>query len=194
MDTARLIVFCEFPALSFSTTPAECALLACVEDILIACEILISSIKDGNKVFWCGNGGSAADSQHMSTELMGGLRDHDRPPIPSIALTTDSSFLTAWSNDTDFKTVFSRQIEALGNPGDVLIAISTSGNSDNVIEAVMMAKKMSMKVIILTGESGGKLNDRGDVVINIPSNDTQRIQEGHLLTEHILCEMVESSL
>ena len=169
-------------------------LSSCVEDILIACEILISSIKDGNKVFWCGNGGSAADSQHMSTELMGGLRDHDRPPIPSIALTTDSSFLTAWSNDTDFKTVFSRQIEALGSPGDVLIAISTSGNSDNVIEAVMMAKKMSMKVIILTGESGGKLNNRGDVVINIPSNDTQRIQEGHLLTEHILCEMVESSL
>ena len=169
-------------------------LSSCVEDILIACEILISSIKDGYKVFWCGNGGSAADSQHMSTELMGGLRDHDRPPIPSIALTTDSSFLTAWSNDTDFKTVFSRQIEALGNPGDVLIAISTSGNSDNVIEAVMMAKKMSMKVIILTGESGGKLNDRGNVVINIPSNDTQRIQEGHLLTEHILCEMVESSL
>ena len=102
--------------------------------------------------------------------------------------------MTAWSNDTDFKTVFSRQIEALGNPGDVLIAISTSGNSDNVIEAVMMAKKMSMKVIILTGESGGKLNNRGDVVINIPSNDTQRIQEGHLLTEHILCEMVESAL
>ena len=169
-------------------------LSSCVEDILLACEILISSIKDGNKVFWCGNGGSAADSQHMSTELMGGLRDHDRPPIPSIALTTDSSFLTAWSNDTDFKTVFSRQIEALGNPGDVLIAISTSGNSDNVIEAVMMAKKMSMKVIILTGESGGKLNDRGDVVINIPSNDTQRIQEGHLLTEHILCEKVDSSL
>ena len=169
-------------------------LSSCVEDILIAYEILISSIKDGNKVFWCGNGGSAADSQHMSTELMGGLRDHDRPPIPSIALTTDSSFLTAWSNDTDFKTVFSRQIEALGNPGDVLIAISTSGNSDNVIEAVMMAKKMSMKVIILTGESGGKLNDRGNVVIKIPSNDTQRIQEGHLLTEHILCEMVESSL
>ena len=169
-------------------------LSSCVEDILIGCEILISSIKDGNKVFWCGNGGSAADSQHMSTELMGGLRDHDRPPIPSIALTTDSSFLTAWSNDTDFKTVFSREIEALGNPGDVLIAISTSGNSDNVIEAVMMAKKMSMKVIILTGESGGKLNDRGNVVINIPSNDTQRIQEGHLLTEHILCEMVETSL
>ena len=166
----------------------------CIDDILIASEILIETIKNGNKVLWCGNGGSAADSQHMSTELMGGLRDHDRPPIPSIALTTDSSFLTAWSNDTDFNTLFSRQIEAIGNSGDVLIAISTSGNSENIVEAVNMAEKMNMKIIILTGKNGGKLNGRGDIVINIPSNDTQRIQEGHLLTEHILCEMLESSL
>lgn len=167
---------------------------SCADDILFAANILIKTVKNGNKVLWCGNGGSAADSQHMSTELMGGLRDHDRPPIPSIALTTDSSFLTAWSNDTDFRSVFSRQIEAIGNSGDVLIAISTSGNSDNVVEAVNMAEKLNMKIIILTGKSGGKLNNRGDVVINIPSKDTQRIQEGHLLTEHILCEMLESSL
>ena len=167
---------------------------SCVDDILFAANNLIKTVKNGNKVLWCGNGGSAADSQHMSTELMGGLRDHDRPPIPSIALTTDSSFLTAWSNDTDFRSVFSRQIEAIGNSGDVLIAISTSGNSDNVVEAVNMAEKLNMKIIILTGKSGGKLNNRGDVVINIPSKDTQRIQEGHLLTEHILCEMLESSL
>ena len=169
-------------------------LTTCVDKIIIASEILIESINKGNKVLWCGNGGSASDAQHMSTELMGGLRDHNRAPIPSIALTTDSSFLTAWSNDTDFKTVFSRQVEAIGNSGDVLIAISTSGNSDNVIEAVLMAQKINMKVIILTGKSGGKLNGRGDVIINIPSDDTQRIQEGHLLTEHILCEMAESSL
>ena len=166
----------------------------CIDDIIIASEILINAIKNGNKVLWCGNGGSAADSQHMSTELMGGLRDHDRPPIPSIALTTDSSFLTAWSNDTDFNTIFSRQIEAIGNRGDVLIAISTSGNSSNVVEAVNMAERMNMSTIILTGKSGGKLNGRKDIVIKIPSDDTQRIQEGHLLTEHILCEMVESSL
>ena len=166
----------------------------CVNDIESASEILIKAVKDGSKILWCGNGGSAADSQHMSTELMGGLSDHARPPIPSIALTTDSSFLTAWSNDTDFRSIFSRQIEAIGNSGDVLIAISTSGNSDNVVEAVNMAEKLNMKIIILTGKSGGKLNNRGDVVINIPSKDTQRIQEGHLLTEHILCEMLESSL
>ena len=169
-------------------------LTTCIDDILIASEILIETIKNGNKVLWCGNGGSAADSQHMSTELMGGLRDHDRPPIPSIALTTDSSFLTAWSNDTDFNTLFSRQIEAIGNSGDVLIAISTSGNSENVVEAVNMAEKMNIKIIILTGKNGGKLNGKGEIVINIPSDDTQRIQEGHLLTEHILCEMLESSL
>jgi len=169
-------------------------LTTCIDDILIASEILIETIKNGNKVLWCGNGGSAADSQHMSTELMGGLRDHDRPPIPSIALTTDSSFLTAWSNDTDFNTLFSRQIEAIGNSGDVLIAISTSGNSENVVEAVNMAEKMNIKIIILTGKNGGKLNGKGQIVINIPSDDTQRIQEGHLLTEHILCEMLESSL
>ena len=102
--------------------------------------------------------------------------------------------MTAWSNDTDFNTLFSRQIEAIGNSGDVLIAISTSGNSENIVEAVNMAKKMNIKIIILTGKNGGKLNGRGDIVINIPSNDTQRIQEGHLLTEHILCEMLEASL
>ena len=166
----------------------------CIEDILSASEILINAIKNGKKVLWCGNGGSAADSQHMSTELMGGLRYHDRPPIPSIALTTDSSFLTAWSNDTDFNTIFSRQIEAIGGSGDVLIAISTSGNSSNIIEAVNMAEKINMRIIILTGKTGGKLNGRKDIVIKIPSDDTQRIQEGHLLTEHILCEMLESSL
>ena len=166
----------------------------CIEDILSASEVLINAIKNGKKVLWCGNGGSAADSQHMSTELMGGLRDHDRPPIPSIALTTDSSFLTAWSNDTDFNTIFSRQIEAIGGSGDVLIAISTSGNSSNIIEAVNMAEKINMRIIILTGKTGGKLNGRKDIVIKIPSDDTQRIQEGHLLTEHILCEMLESSL
>ena len=130
----------------------------------------------------------------MATELMGGLRDHDRPAIASIALTTDSSFLTAWSNDTDFNTIFSRQLDGLGKAGDVLVAISTSGNSENIVQAVERAKAMDMAVIILTGESGGQLRDKGDVVIRIPSDDTQRIQEGHLLAEHIMCEMVENAI
>lgn len=167
---------------------------ACAKDIDIAANILTDAVKNGRKIFWCGNGGSAADAQHMATELMGGLRDHDRPAIASIALTTDSSFLTAWSNDTDFNTVFSRQLDGLGKAGDVLVAISTSGNSENVVQAVERAMAMDMAVIILTGQSGGKLRDKGDVIIRIPSDDTQRIQEGHLLAEHIMCEMVEDAI
>ena len=122
---------------------------SCVDDILFAANILIKKVKNGNKVLWCGNGGSAADSQHMSTELMGGLRDHDRPPIPSIALTTDSSFLTAWSNDTDFNTIFSRQIDGLGKAGDVLIAISTGGNSENIVQAVDRARAMDIALSLI---------------------------------------------
>jgi D-sedoheptulose 7-phosphate isomerase len=180
--------------ISTSADVKRAMLDACAKDIDIAANILIDAVKNGRKILWCGNGGSAADAQHMATELMGGLRDHDRPAIASIALTTDSSFLTAWSNDTDFNTIFSRQLDGLGKAGDVLVAISTSGNSENIVRAVERAKAMDMAVIILTGQSGGKLRDKGDVIIRIPSDDTQRIQEGHLLAEHIMCEMVEDAI
>jgi len=180
--------------ISTSADVKRAMLDACAKDIDIAANIMTDAIKNGRKILWCGNGGSAADAQHMATELMGGLRDHDRPAIASIALTTDSSFLTAWSNDTDFNTIFSRQLDGLGKAGDVLVAISTSGNSENIVRAVERAKAMDMAVIILTGQSGGKLRDKGDVVIRIPSDDTQRIQEGHLLAEHIMCEMVENAI
>ena len=180
--------------ISTSADVKRAMLDACAKDIDIAANILIDAVKNGRKILWCGNGGSAADAQHMATELMGGLREHDRPAIASIALTTDSSFLTAWSNDTDFNTVFSRQLDGLGKAGDALVAISTSGNSENVVQAVERAMAMDMAVIILTGQSGGKLRDKGDVVIRIPSDDTQRIQEGHLLAEHIMCEMVENAI
>jgi len=180
--------------ISTSADVKRAMLDACAKDIDIAANIMTDAIKNGRKILWCGNGGSAADAQHMATELMGGLRDHDRPAIASIALTTDSSFLTAWSNDTDFNTIFSRQLDGLGKAGDVLVAISTSGNSENIVQAVERAKVMDMAVIILTGQSGGKLRDKGDVVIRIPSDDTQRIQEGHLLAEHIMCEMVENAI
>ena len=166
----------------------------CVNDIESASEVLIKAVKDGNKILWCGNGGSAADAQHMAVELMGGLRSHDRPAIASLALTTDTSFITAWSNDTDYETIFSRQIEAIGNKGDVLIAISTSGNSKNVIRAIETAKEKRIRVIVLTGKSGGNMANSGNINICIPSDDTQRIQEGHLMVEHILCESVESSI
>ena len=180
--------------ISISADVKRAMLDACAKDIDIAATILTDAVKNGSKILWCGNGGSAADAQHMATELMGGLRDHDRPAIASIALTTDSSFLTAWSNDTDFNTIFSRQLDGLGNAGDVLIAISTSGNSENIVQAVDRAKAMDMAVIILTGQSGGRLREKGDVIIRIPSDDTQRIQEGHLLAEHILCEVVENAI
>ena len=166
----------------------------CLNEIESAIEIMINAAKKGNKIIWCGNGGSAADSQHMAAELMGGLRSHDRPAIASLALTTDSSFITAWSNDTDYESIFSRQIEALGNEDDILVAISTSGNSINVINAINTAKEKKLKVIILTGKTGGKMVDMGGISICVPSNDTQRIQECHLLVEHILCESVEESI
>ena len=125
---------------------------------------------------------------------MGGLISHDRPAIRSIALTTDSSFITAWSNDTDFNSIFSRQLEGLCDKGDILIAISTSGNSENIIKALEMADKIGMKSIILTGKSGGLMNKFKALKICVPSTDTQRIQEGHLLIEHIICEQIEASL
>jgi len=166
----------------------------CTEHIQVAAKIMIQALDKKNKILWCGNGGSAADAQHMSAELMGGLRSHNRAPVASIALTTDTSFITAWANDTDYDSIFSRQIEGIGNNGDVLIAISTSGNSINVIKAIKTSISKNMKVIILTGADGGAMAGQGDVCIRIPSNDTQRIQEGHLLTEHILCEIVEDVL
>ena len=166
----------------------------CVADIKEASDLSILAIKNGKKIIWCGNGGSAADAQHMAAELMGGLVSHDREPIPSIALTTDTSFITAWANDTSYETIFSRQIEGLGKEWDVLVAISTSGNSKNVINAIHSANLKKMKIIILTGKTGGKMKGLGDVRICIPSTNTQRIQEGHLLVEHILCESIEASI
>ena len=156
-----------------------------------AAEIFINCIKNGGKILWCGNGGSAGDAQHLATELMGGMTDHDRKPIPSIALTTDSSFLTAWSNDTDFDSIFSRQIQGLGEEGDVLVGISTSGNSKNVINALKQAKYKILKTISLTGKTGGDLNGIADITITVPSNNTQRIQESHIMIGQILCGLLE---
>ena len=165
-----------------------------VEQIEKAAKILIDCTKNGGKIFWCGNGGSAGDAQHLATELMGGMTDHDRKPIPSIALTTDSSFLTAWSNDTDFDSIFSRQIQGLGQEGDVLVGISTSGNSKNVINALKQAKYKNLKTISLTGKTGGDLYGVADVTIKVPSNNTQRIQESHIMIGQILCSLLESYL
>ena len=165
-----------------------------VVEIEKAAELLIGCVKHGGKIYWCGNGGSAADSQHLATELMGGMSDHDRMPIASIALTTDSSFITAWSNDTDFDSVFSRQIQGLGKEGDILIGISTSGNSKNIINAIKQAKYKKLKTITFTGSTGGKLDGIADVTIKIPSDNTQRIQECHIMVGQILCSIIELSV
>ena len=165
-----------------------------VVEVEKAAELLIDCVNDGGKIYWCGNGGSAADAQHLATELMGGMSDHDRMPIPSIALTTDSSFITAWSNDTDFDSVFSRQIQGLGEVGDVLIGISTSGNSKNIINAIKQAKFKKLKTITFTGSTGGKLDGLADITIKIPSENTQRIQEAHIMIGQILCSIIELSI
>jgi D-sedoheptulose 7-phosphate isomerase len=165
------------------------------DEILRAVDILVSAYKDGNKLLLCGNGGSAADCQHIATELMIRLSHHiQRPALPAIALTTDSSNLTAGGNDIGFENVFARSVEGLGILGDVLLAISTSGNSPNIIKAVEKAHSKGMKVIGFLGSNGGELKSLIDLPIIIPSSNTQRIQEGHITIAHIICELVEDKL
>ena len=167
----------------------------CSGDVINAVNLLVNSFKDGKKLLLCGNGGSAADSQHIAAEFMIRLsHDLNRPAIPAIALTTDTSNLTAGGNDIGYENVFARNVEGLGNDNDVLIAISTSGNSGNIIKAVDMAHQKNMKVIGFLGGSGGKLKSLVDIAITIPSNSTQRIQEGHITIAHIICELVERKL
>ncbi len=165
------------------------------DDIIKAVDILVVAYKEGNKLLLCGNGGSAADCQHIATEFMIRLSHHlQRPALPAIALTTDSSNLTAGGNDIGFENVFARNIEGLGTLGDVLLAISTSGNSPNIIKAVETAHAKGMKVIGFLGGSGGKLKPIVDLPIVVPSPNTQRIQEGHITIAHIICELVENNL
>lgn len=166
----------------------------CGAQVLEAADLIAEAFRHGNKLLLCGNGGSAADCQHMAAEFTSRLTmDYARPGLPAIALTTDSSFLTAYANDFDFSGVFARQVQALGKPGDVLIGISTSGNSKNVVRAVETARDKNMLVITLTGE-GGRLKDLADVALCVPSNKTQFIQESHLALEHIVCYLVERAL
>ena len=156
---------------------------------------LADSLRSGGKILLCGNGGSAADSQHLAAELVVRLRSQiNRKAIPAIALTVDTSILTAGGNDIGFENVFARGVEAYGNKGDVLIAISTSGNSENVIRAVNEAKKRELLTIGLLGGSGGKLAAQCDESVIVPSNITARIQESHILIGHIWCEMIEEIL
>ncbi len=167
----------------------------CNKDIISAVETITESYRKNKKLLLCGNGGSAADCQHLAAEFMIRLNHNiQRPALAAIALTTDSSNLTAGGNDIGFDNVFARNVEGLGSEGDVLIAISTSGNSSNVIKAVEKAKEKKMLVVGLLGGTGGKLKNLVDVPIIIPSPNTQRIQEGHITVGHIVCELVETEL
>ena len=168
---------------------------ACTESILRAVDLILGSIRNRGKLIICGNGGSAADAQHLAAEMVIRLsHDIERPGLPALALTTDTSILTAGGNDIGFNNVFARQIEALGNPEDVFLAISTSGNSMNILNALEMAKEKNMKSIGLLGGTGGKCKDQVTIPIIIPSSNTQRIQETHITLGHIIIEIVERDL
>jgi D-sedoheptulose 7-phosphate isomerase len=165
----------------------------CGDVIDEAARAVVECLRGGGKLLLCGNGGSAADAQHIAAEMSVKMKQV-RAPMAAIALTTNSSLLTAQANDLGFQTVFSRQIESLGRKGDILVAISTSGNSPNILEGVASARRMGIKVIGLAGKGGGGLAAASDIAIVVPSNDVPRIQEVHIAVGHLICEYAESHL
>lgn len=172
---------------NFNAMAADAALRAQIAESVALC---VDTLRAGGKIMFAGNGGSAADAQHWAGELVSRFY-YDRPGLPAIALTTDTSILTAIGNDYGFDYVFARQVEALGREGDVLVAISTSGNSANVVRAAEAARERGVRVIGLTGQGGGKLAPLSDLCFRIPSNETPRIQEGHEFIGHLLCALIE---
>lgn len=162
-------------------------LMQSIED---AVAVIVKSLRSGGKIHFCGNGGSAADAQHLAAELSGRFY-LDRAPLNAEALHCNTSYLTAVANDYGYDHIFSRLMRAAGKEGDVLVGISTSGNSKNIIEAYEVCKELNINIISLTGESGGKMKNYGGILLNVPSTDTPRIQESHIMIGHIICEMVE---
>lgn len=165
-------------------------LIASLEAIATQC---VATFRAGGKVLFCGNGGSAADAQHLAAELSGRFY-YDRPPLYSEALHVNTSYVTAVANDYSYDEIYARMIKAQGRKGDVLIGISTSGNSGNVLKAMEAARELEMKNVALTGQTGGKMKALADFLLNIPSTDTPRIQEAHILLGHILCELIETEM
>ncbi len=162
-----------------------------LDHVIKACEMIAGSMKSGHKLMICGNGGSAADAQHMAAEMIGRMLI-ERNPLPALALTTDTSNLTAIANDYSFDAVFEKQVQGLGNSGDVLLAISTSGNSKNVIRAVQAAKQKNMKVISMTGGTGGQLKDLSDINLNVAEGkNSSRVQETHIFIVHSLVDVID---
>jgi D-sedoheptulose 7-phosphate isomerase len=156
-------------------------------------DLITTSYKNGGKVLFCGNGGSAADAQHLAAELSGKFY-FDRDPLNAEACHVNTSFLTAVANDYSYQKAYARYVKATGKKGDVLIGLSTSGNSENIVNAFQTGKELGMHLVALTGESGGTMKEQADYLLNVPSNDTPRIQEAHILIGHIICEFVEKNL
>ncbi|HLO53938.1 MAG TPA: D-sedoheptulose 7-phosphate isomerase [Saprospiraceae bacterium] len=169
---------------------ADASNIVLIENI---CNSITNAFKNGRKVLLCGNGGSAADAQHIAAEFSGRFKIN-RPALPAEALHVNTSYLTAVGNDFGFDVIYSRMIEGIGCEGDVLIALSTSGNSTNILNAVKAAKSKSMVTIGMTGISGGDMNDHCDFMVKIPSSNTPRIQESHILVGHIICQLVENNI
>lgn len=166
----------------------------CLETIGVMCKMAAETISSGNKILLCGNGGSAADAQHIAAELVGRFKK-ERPSMGAMALTVDTSVLTALGNDYGFESIFSRQVEGLGRKGDLLIGISTSGNSPNVLKAMRKAREIGMKTAGLTGSNeNAELGSVSDVLVAVPTKDTPRVQEAHILIGHVMCDYVETNV
>jgi len=164
-----------------------------IETIEKVADKMAACFKSSGKVLFCGNGGSAADAQHLAAELSGRFY-YDRPSLPAEAIHVNTSYLTAVANDYTFDEIYSRYVSGVGKPGDMLIGISTSGNSENILRAITEAKRIGMTTVAFTGLSGGKMKKITDFLINVPSTDTPRIQESHILVGHIICELVEKEV
>lgn len=155
--------------------------------------VMVKALKDGKRILWCGNGGSAADAQHLAAELSGRFY-YDRPPLNSEAMHCNTSYMTAVANDYGYDLIYARMIDGACKPGDVLVGISTSGNSKNICNAFRKAKELGVITVAMTGETGGEMKAMADYLLNVPSSDTPRIQEAHIMIGHIICEIVEAQL
>lgn len=188
MDTIRRSI-----EASIATKQQILANPALLQSIEAVAEVMVKALREGKRILWCGNGGSAADAQHLAAELSGRFY-YDRPPLNSEAMHCNTSYLTAVANDYGYDLIYSRMIDGACKPGDVLVGISTSGNSKNICNAFRKAKELGVITIAMTGASGGEMKELADFLLNVPSTDTPRIQESHIMLGHIICEIVEAQL
>ena len=188
MDTVRHSI-----EASIATKQQILANEALLKTIREVAELMVKALRDGKRILWCGNGGSAADAQHLAAELSGRFY-YDRPPLNSEALHCNTSYMTAVANDYGYDHIYSRMIDGACRPGDVLVGISTSGDSKNICNAFRKAKELGVITVALTGSTGGEMKSMSDYLLNVPSDDTPRIQESHIMLGHIICEMVEAQM